>query len=64
MHHSAVGDLELRHEALTIRSAPGQQLTILHAEPDSASADALSLLSAISAPALPSRPQQESGTDS
>ncbi|MFF1326670.1 helix-turn-helix transcriptional regulator [Streptomyces chartreusis] len=64
MHHSAVGDLELRHEALTIRSAPGQQLIILHAEPDSASADALSLLSAISAPALSSRTQQESGTDS
>ncbi|MEU9352457.1 helix-turn-helix transcriptional regulator [Streptomyces griseoloalbus] len=63
MHHSAVGDLELRHEALNIRSAPGQQLIILQAEPDSASADALSLLSSISAPVLPSRHQQESSTD-
>jgi len=62
MHHSAVGDLELRHEALNIRSAPGQQLIVLQAEPGSASADALSLLGSISAPTLPSR--QEPGTDS
>jgi transcriptional regulator with XRE-family HTH domain len=64
MRHSAVGDLELRHEALNIRSAPGQQLIVLQAEPDSASADALSLLSSVSAPVLPSQHRQESGTDS
>lgn len=55
MHHSSVGDLELRHEALNIRSAPGQQLIILQAEPDSPSADALTLLGSISAPVLPQR---------
>ncbi|MFI7498773.1 helix-turn-helix transcriptional regulator [Streptomyces sp. NPDC049687] len=56
MHHSAVGDLELRHEALTIRSSPGQQLIILQAEPGSPSADALALLGSIAAP---TRPQQQ-----
>ncbi|MEV6174015.1 helix-turn-helix transcriptional regulator [Streptomyces sp. NPDC051954] len=50
LHHSAVGDLELRHEALTIRSAPGQQLVILQAEPGSPSADGLALLGSLSAP--------------
>ncbi|MBK3573614.1 helix-turn-helix domain-containing protein [Streptomyces sp. MBT65] len=50
MRHSVVGDLELRHEALTIRSAPGQQLVILQAEPDSPSADALALLGSLNAP--------------
>ncbi|MFJ2154925.1 helix-turn-helix transcriptional regulator [Streptomyces sp. NPDC087856] len=53
MRHSVVGDLELRHEALTIRSAPGQQLIILQAEPDSASADGLALLGSLSAPDVP-----------
>ncbi|MFJ4648235.1 helix-turn-helix transcriptional regulator [Streptomyces bobili] len=62
MHHSAIGDLELRHEALNIRSAPGQQLIVLQADPGSASADALSLLGSISAPTLSDR--QEPGTDS
>jgi transcriptional regulator with XRE-family HTH domain len=61
MHHSVIGDLELRHEALNIRSAPGQQLIILQAELGSASADALSLLGSISAPTLAGR--QEPGTD-
>ncbi|MEV0471689.1 helix-turn-helix transcriptional regulator [Streptomyces prunicolor] len=50
MRHSVVGDLELRHEALNIRSAPGQQLIILQAEPDSPSADGLALLGSLSAP--------------
>ncbi|WP_026178723.1 helix-turn-helix transcriptional regulator [Streptomyces hokutonensis] len=53
MRHSVVGELELRHEALTIRSAPGQQLIILQAEPDSPSADALALLGSLSAPEVP-----------
>ncbi|MFJ9214173.1 helix-turn-helix transcriptional regulator [Streptomyces sp. NPDC102264] len=53
MHHSAVGDLELRHEALSIRSAPGQQLVILQAEPGSPSADGLALLGSISAAEVP-----------
>lgn len=55
MYHSIVGDLELRHEALNIRSAPGQQLVILQAEPGSPSADGLALLSSISAPEVPHR---------
>ncbi|MCX4903720.1 helix-turn-helix transcriptional regulator [Streptomyces sp. NBC_00878] len=53
MYHSVVGDLELRHEALTIRSAPGQQLILLQAEPGSPSADGLALLGSISAPEVP-----------
>lgn len=53
MRHSVVGDLELRHEALTIRSAPGQQLVVLHAEPGSPSADGLALLGSLSAPEVP-----------
>ncbi|WP_326718214.1 helix-turn-helix transcriptional regulator [Streptomyces sp. NBC_00243] len=53
MYHSGVGDLELRHEALNIRSAPGQQLVILQAEPGSPSADGLALLGSISAPEVP-----------
>ncbi|WP_307135352.1 helix-turn-helix domain-containing protein [Streptomyces aurantiacus] len=50
IHHSGVGDLELRHEALTIRSTPGQQLIVLQAEPGSPSADGLALLGSIGAP--------------
>jgi transcriptional regulator with XRE-family HTH domain len=53
MRHSVVGELELRHEALGIRSAPGQQLIILQAEPDSPSADALALLGSLGAPGVP-----------
>ncbi|MFE4369832.1 helix-turn-helix transcriptional regulator [Streptomyces sp. NPDC056835] len=53
VHHSLVGDLELRHEALNIRSAPGQQLIILQAEPSSPSADGLALLGSIGAPDVP-----------
>ncbi|MFC4505961.1 MULTISPECIES: helix-turn-helix transcriptional regulator [Streptomyces] len=53
MYHSVVGDLELRHEALHIRSAPGQQLVILQAEPGSPSADGLALLGSLSAPEVP-----------
>ncbi|MFJ4681880.1 helix-turn-helix domain-containing protein [Streptomyces sp. NPDC088789] len=44
VHHSVVGDLELRYEALDIRSAPGQHLVVLQAEPGSPSADGLALL--------------------
>ncbi|NUK33249.1 helix-turn-helix domain-containing protein [Streptomyces lunaelactis] len=53
MYHSGVGDLELRHEALNIRSAPGQQLVILQAEPGSPSADGLALLGSINTPEVP-----------
>ncbi|MFI5469010.1 helix-turn-helix transcriptional regulator [Streptomyces cacaoi] len=55
VYHSGVGDLELRHEALTVRSTPGQQLIVLQAEPGSPSADGLALLGSISAPEAPHR---------
>ncbi|MFD1831318.1 helix-turn-helix transcriptional regulator [Streptomyces desertarenae] len=55
VRHSAVGDIELRYEALGVRSAPGQQLIVLQAEPDSPSADALALLGSIAAPGVPRR---------
>ncbi|MFJ2239352.1 helix-turn-helix transcriptional regulator [Streptomyces sp. NPDC087859] len=61
LHHSAVGNIELRHEALNIRSSPGQQLIILQADPRSPSADALALLGSMTAPALPH--QQEPASD-
>ncbi|MFI1865326.1 helix-turn-helix transcriptional regulator [Streptomyces jumonjinensis] len=53
IHHPVVGYLELRHEALNIRSVPGQQLIILQAEPGSPSAAGLALLSSLSAPEPP-----------
>ncbi|GAA3485601.1 helix-turn-helix transcriptional regulator [Streptomyces yanii] len=53
IHHSVVGDLDLRHETLNIRSVPGQQLIILQAELGSPSADGLALLSSLSAPEVP-----------
>ncbi|MFJ3233658.1 helix-turn-helix transcriptional regulator [Streptomyces sp. NPDC086787] len=55
MYHSVVGELELRHEALNIRSTPGQQLIILQAEPGSPSADGLDLLGSLTAPEAPHR---------
>lgn len=61
MCHSVVGDLELRHEALAIRSAPGQQLVVLQAEPGSPSADGLALLGSLSAPAMPRRHNSANG---
>jgi transcriptional regulator with XRE-family HTH domain len=62
MRHSAVGDLELRHEAFHVRSAPGQQLIVLQADPASPSADALALLGSLSAPS-PAREEQDSAAD-
>ncbi|MFF3379088.1 helix-turn-helix transcriptional regulator [Streptomyces sp. NPDC002680] len=56
VRHSVVGDLELRHEALTIRSVPGQQLVVLQAEPGSPSADGLALLGSVTAPEAPRFP--------
>ncbi|KUJ33960.1 XRE family transcriptional regulator [Streptomyces sp. NRRL F-5122] len=62
VHHSLVGDLELRHEALNIRSAPGQQLVILQAEPGSPSADGLALLGSVSVPDVPHQQNPAHGT--
>ena len=49
LHHPAVGALTLNYQAFDVRSAPGQQLLIYHAEPNSPSAQALSLLGALGA---------------
>ncbi|MFK0153209.1 helix-turn-helix transcriptional regulator [Streptomyces sp. NPDC090493] len=62
VHHSVVGDLELRHEALTIRSAPGEQLVVLQAEPGSPSADGLALLGSASVPGVPHQQNPANGT--
>ncbi|MGW2963864.1 helix-turn-helix transcriptional regulator [Streptomyces sp. NPDC001220] len=62
VHHSVVGDLELRHEALNIRSVPGQQLVILQAEPGSPSADGLALLGSVGAPEVPHQQDPARGT--
>ncbi|MER5530109.1 helix-turn-helix transcriptional regulator [Streptomyces sp. NPDC002677] len=62
VYHSVVGDLELRHEALSIRSAPGQQLVVLQAEPGSPSADGLALLGSVSAPEVPHQPNPAHGS--
>ncbi|WP_328617355.1 helix-turn-helix transcriptional regulator [Amycolatopsis sp. NBC_00355] len=48
-HHRLVGDLTLSYEALTVNSAPGQQLVVYQAEPGSPSAAALSLLGSLTA---------------
>ena len=47
--HRLVGELELSYEALTVNSAPGQQLIVYQAEPGSPSEAALALLGSLSA---------------
>jgi transcriptional regulator with XRE-family HTH domain len=47
--HPEVGPLELRMQAFDVRSAPGQQLVVYHAEPGSPSADGLTLLGTVAA---------------
>ncbi|WP_329057437.1 helix-turn-helix transcriptional regulator [Amycolatopsis sp. NBC_01480] len=53
--HPDVGPLTLTYQAFDVRSAPGQQLVIYHAEPGTPSADALALLGSFHAPAPHSR---------
>ncbi|MFD2420477.1 helix-turn-helix transcriptional regulator [Amycolatopsis pigmentata] len=45
--HPDVGELTLRMQTFDVRSAPGQQLVVYHAEPGTASAEALSLLGSL-----------------
>lgn len=45
--HRLVGELTLSYEALTVNSAPGQQLVVYHAEDGSPSEAALSLLASL-----------------
>ncbi|GAB2651939.1 helix-turn-helix domain-containing protein [Kribbella swartbergensis] len=48
-HHPEVGELTLRMQAFDVRASPGQQLVVYHAEPGSASAEALALLGTLAA---------------
>jgi Predicted transcriptional regulators len=55
LHHPEVGDLTLHREKLTIAGTDGQVLVIYHAEPGTASADALTLLGSVAASAATGR---------
>lgn len=44
LHHPAVGDLDLTYEAMELAADPGLTLLVYTAEPDTRSADALTLL--------------------
>ena len=59
LHHPDVGNLALHREKLTIAGTDGQVLVIYHAEPETASADALALLGSIAMTNSPS-PREES----
>jgi transcriptional regulator with XRE-family HTH domain len=48
-HHPQVGVLELRSQAFSVNSSPGQQLVVYQAEPGSSSAQALALLGSLAA---------------
>jgi transcriptional regulator with XRE-family HTH domain len=48
-HHREVGALTLEINAFDVRSAPGQELIVYHAEPGSRSAEALALLGTLAA---------------
>lgn len=54
--HSHVGLLSLRMETFDVRSAPGQELLVYHAEPGTRSAEALGRLARQAAQAAPTGP--------
>ena len=47
IRHPDVGPMDLIYQAFDVRSAPGQQLTVVTAEPGSPSADAMALLATL-----------------
>ncbi|WP_431955491.1 helix-turn-helix transcriptional regulator [Nocardia lijiangensis] len=47
--HSDVGPLELTMQTFDVRSSPGQELVVYHAEPSTPSAEALALLGSLAA---------------
>lgn len=49
IRHPDVGLLQLSHQVFDVRSAPGQQLTVVTGKPGSASADAVELLGSLAA---------------
>ncbi|MEU6021828.1 transcriptional regulator [Micromonospora sp. NPDC047134] len=49
LRHGAVGELTLSYHAFEVREAPGQQLIVYRAQPDSRSAEALRLLGTLAA---------------
>lgn len=52
-HHPQVGPLTLTMQTFDVRSAPGQQLVVYHAEPGTDSIDALRLLGSLAATRRP-----------
>jgi len=52
-HHPEVGDLTLQINAFDVRSSPGQELVVYHAEPGTRSAEALALLGKLAAADAP-----------
>ncbi|MFJ1675005.1 transcriptional regulator [Streptomyces sp. NPDC088251] len=48
-HRPDVGELTVRMQAFDVRSTPGQELVVHHAEPNSPSSDALTLLGTLAA---------------
>ncbi|GAA1266987.1 helix-turn-helix transcriptional regulator [Planotetraspora silvatica] len=49
MHHRELGSMNLRHDTLSVQSAPGVLLFVCHADPGSSAEEALSLLSILAA---------------
>jgi transcriptional regulator with XRE-family HTH domain len=49
LHHQEVGGMTLRHDTLSVRSAPGVLLYVCHAEPGTPAEEALALLSILAA---------------